>query len=71
MTKLSVTDVTVCLLWQSGNGTVTWLVEFKQFRGVTTGDDVTVEVTCELDEADNLEPLDSIHDDRLIIWFLL
>ena len=52
---------------QSGNGTVTWLIEFKQFESITTGSDITVEVTCEIDEADNLEPLESVYDDRLIV----
>ena len=59
------------MLLQSGNGTVTWLIEFKQFQGVTTGNDVTVEVTCELDEADNLELLDSVYDDRFVVWSYL
>lgn len=58
---------TKVLLLQSGNGTVTWLIEFKQFESITTGSDITVEVTCETDEADSLEPLESVYDDRLIV----
>lgn len=52
-----------CIASRDANNTVTWLIEFKQFEGATTDDDVTIEVTCDLDDADNMATAEVVMDD--------
>ncbi|KAL8576548.1 hypothetical protein ACOMHN_003106 [Nucella lapillus] len=52
-----------CVASRSENGSITWLIQFKEFPDVETGNDVTVEVTCNLGDVGDLEFTDSILDD--------